>query len=193
MLRRATGLGPVGDQRRLDRQSDRAGCLATLVQRRDVGLPGMGILDCVRSGIAVPHRRKLCRTAPVASTSPMAVGCDPPHRGAAALSLLHRLVPVGDIAMRKLAIGLTAMLWCSLTLAATPKQVVLDVQNMTCPTCSITIEKALDNVPGVSSEQIDLKTATVTVTFDVERTDTAVVVRAITEAGFPAKVRDGGG
>ena len=25
--------------------------------------------------------------------------------------------------MRKLAIGLTAMLWCSLTLAATPKQV----------------------------------------------------------------------
>ena len=95
--------------------------------------------------------------------------------------------------MRKLAIGLTAMLWCSLTLAATPKQVVLDVQNMTCPTCSITIEKALDNEPGVSSEQIDLKTATVTVTFDVERTDTAVVVRAITEAGFPAKVRDGGG
>ena len=95
--------------------------------------------------------------------------------------------------MRKLAIGLTAMLSCSLTLAATPKQVVLDVQNMTCPTCSVTIEKALDNVPGVSSEQIDLKTATVTVTFDVERTDTAVVVRAITEAGFPAKVRDGGG
>ena len=95
--------------------------------------------------------------------------------------------------MRKFVIGLTSILWCGLALAATPKQVVLEVQNMTCPTCSITIEKALDHVPGLSSEQIDLKTATVTVTFDVERTDTAVVVRAITEAGFPAKVRDGGG
>ena len=95
--------------------------------------------------------------------------------------------------MRKFVIGLTSILWCGLALAATPKQVVLEVQNMTCPTCSITIEKALDHVPGLSSEQIDLKTATVAVTFDAERTDISTIVRAITEAGFPAKVRDGGG
>lgn len=95
--------------------------------------------------------------------------------------------------MRKFVIGLTSILWCGLALAATPQQVVLDVQNMTCPTCSITIEKALDHVPGVSSEQIDLKTATVVVTFDAERTDISTVVRAIPEAGFPARARDSGG
>lgn len=95
--------------------------------------------------------------------------------------------------MRKLVISLTAMLWCGSALAATPRQVVLDVQNMTCPTCSITIEKALDKVPGVSGEQIDVEAATVVVTFDAERTGIPTVVRAITEAGFPAKVRAGGG
>lgn len=95
--------------------------------------------------------------------------------------------------MRKIVVGLTIGLWCCVALAATPTQVVLDVQNMTCPTCSITIEKALDKVPGVSGERIDLETATVAVTFDAERTDVATVARAITEAGFPAKARGDGG
>lgn len=89
-------------------------------------------------------------------------------------------------------IGLTAALWLGLATAATPKKVVLDVKNMTCSACSITIEKALDKVPGVTGKQIDAKAATVTVTFDPERVTVPAVARAITDAGFPAKARANG-
>lgn len=46
--------------------------------------------------------------------------------------------------MRKSILGLVMMAWVGVAIAATPKQVVLNVKNMTCPACSITIEKALD-------------------------------------------------
>ena len=84
-------------------------------------------------------------------------------------------------------------LWAGSALAATPKMAVLDVENMTCPACSITIEKALDKIPGVSKTQVDTKAATVTVSFDAERTSVPVLARAVTEAGFPAKARSNGG
>ena len=94
--------------------------------------------------------------------------------------------------MRKWIFGLAAVMWAGTVLSATPKKVVLDVENMKCPACSITIEKALERVPGVTDKRVDAKTATVTVTFDPDRTSTPVVARAITDAGFPAKVRGGG-
>ena len=95
--------------------------------------------------------------------------------------------------MRKSILGLVMMAWVGVAIAATPKQVVLNVKNMTCPACSITIEKALDQVPGVTSKQINTQVGTVTVTFDDERTSLPVVTRAITDAGFPASVREKGG
>ncbi|CAG4973135.1 heavy-metal-associated domain-containing protein [Novilysobacter luteus] len=96
--------------------------------------------------------------------------------------------------MRKiLLIGMTATLWLGLATAATPKKVVLDVENMTCPACSITIEKALDKVPGVTGKHVDTQAATVTVTFDPERVTVPAVARAISDAGFPAKARANGG
>lgn len=83
-------------------------------------------------------------------------------------------------------------LWAGTSFAATPKTAVLDVENMTCPACSITIEKALKKVPGVSKTHVDTKAATVTVSFDAERTSVPVVTRAVSEAGFPAKARPNG-
>lgn len=94
--------------------------------------------------------------------------------------------------MRQLIVGLM-ILWTGMALAATPKKAVLDVENMTCPACSITIEKALDKVPGVSNAQVDTKAATVTVDFDADRTNVPAIARAISEAGFPAKARANGG
>ncbi|MBS1939661.1 MAG: heavy-metal-associated domain-containing protein [Bacteroidetes bacterium] len=82
--------------------------------------------------------------------------------------------------------------WSGLAQAATPKAVVLDVQNMTCPTCNITIEKALGKTPGVTKTQVDLKSATVTVNFDADRTSAPAIAQVVTEAGFPAKARTSG-
>jgi mercuric ion binding protein len=93
----------------------------------------------------------------------------------------------------KWMIGLVLALSAGLAVAAAPKKVVLDVQNVTCAACSITIGKALDKVPGVQSKQVDAQAATVTVVFDPERTSVSALSRAITDAGFPAKVRADGG
>lgn len=76
--------------------------------------------------------------------------------------------------------------------AATPRQVVLDVQNMTCAACGITIGKTLDKVPGVQSKQVDAHAATVTVVFDPSQTTVSAVSRAVTEAGLPTKARSDG-
>lgn len=91
--------------------------------------------------------------------------------------------------MHKITVGLAAWLWVAAASAAEPRKVLLDVENMTCPACAITIGIALDKVPGVTDKRIDAGTETVTVTFDPERTSVAAVAKAVTEAGFPAKAR----
>jgi mercuric ion binding protein len=72
--------------------------------------------------------------------------------------------------------------------AADPTTVVLDVQNMTCGLCPLTVKKALDRVPGVAAATIDLATRTATVKFDPERADVAALVKATTNAGYPSTV-----
>ena len=93
----------------------------------------------------------------------------------------------------KSIIGFVLALSAGLAAAAAPKRVVLDVQNMTCAACGITIGKALDKVPGVQGKQVDTEAATVTVVFDPGSTSVTAVVRAITDSGFPAKARADGG
>jgi mercuric ion binding protein len=75
-------------------------------------------------------------------------------------------------------------------LAADPRTVVLDVQNMTCALCPITVKKALDEVPGVAGTRIDLGKKTATVTFDPARADVATLVKATTNAGYPSTVHN---
>ena len=70
--------------------------------------------------------------------------------------------------------------------AANPQTVVLDVQNMTCALCPITVKKALGNVPGVAETKIDLASKTATVKFDPDKANLAALVKATTNAGFPS-------
>ncbi len=76
-------------------------------------------------------------------------------------------------------------------LAAPPLKAVLDVQNMTCPTCSITIHKALQKVPGVIEAKVDYDHKTARVRFDSDKTSPAALVKATTNAGFPSTVHSG--
>jgi len=75
-------------------------------------------------------------------------------------------------------------------LAAEPQTVVLDVQNMTCELCPITVKKALDKVPGVAATKIDLAKKTATVKFDPERASVAALVKATTNAGYPSTAQN---
>ena len=91
--------------------------------------------------------------------------------------------------MRRLL--LAAVLAVPLTLfAAEPQTVVLDVQNMTCELCPITVKKALDKVPGVAAAKIDIAKKTATVKFDPERANVAALVKATTNAGYPSTVHN---
>ena len=84
------------------------------------------------------------------------------------------------------------VLTSALTLAVTPafggatQTVVLDVQNMTCELCPITVKKSLEQVPGVASAKVDLDKRTATVQFDPDRAEPAALVKATTNAGFPS-------
>jgi mercuric ion binding protein len=71
-------------------------------------------------------------------------------------------------------------------LAAEAQTVVLDVRNMTCELCPITVKKALDKVPGVTASKIDLAKKTATVKFDPDRANVAALVKATTNAGYPS-------
>ena len=71
---------------------------------------------------------------------------------------------------------------------AATQTVVLDVKNMTCELCPITVKKSLVQVPGVASAQVDLDKKTATVQFDADKATPAALVKATTNAGFPSAV-----
>ena len=75
--------------------------------------------------------------------------------------------------------------------AATPQIAVLDVQNMTCAMCSITIHKALEKVPGVIDTKVDYDHKTATVKYDEDKTDPSALVKATTNAAFPSALHGG--
>ena len=74
-------------------------------------------------------------------------------------------------------------------LAADPKTAVLDVQNMTCSMCPITVKQALQKVPGVSEAKVDFEKKTASVRFDADKVGAAALVNATTQAGFPSALR----
>lgn len=90
--------------------------------------------------------------------------------------------------MRKLLI--TALVVTPMAaLAAPPKTVTLEVQNMTCGTCPITVKKSLERVPGVGGVKIDFGKKTATITFDPDKTQTEALTLATTNAGYPSTLR----
>jgi len=74
--------------------------------------------------------------------------------------------------------------------AGAPQTVVLDVQNMTCALCPITVKKSLQQVPGVAEANVDLDKKTATVSFDPDRISTAALVKATTDAGYPSTIHN---
>lgn len=89
--------------------------------------------------------------------------------------------------MRKLLIALLAALPLA-AFAAPPKTIKLDVRNMTCPLCPITVKKSLEKVAGVSGVQVDFDKKTATVTYDPDKAKPDALTQATTNAGYPSTV-----
>lgn len=75
------------------------------------------------------------------------------------------------------------------THAENNKTITLDVPGMTCQFCPITIRKALNKVPGVTDAKASFDTKTATVTFDPDKTNVDALIKATTNAGYPATLK----
>ncbi|MCI0667582.1 MAG: mercury resistance system periplasmic binding protein MerP [Methylococcaceae bacterium] len=69
------------------------------------------------------------------------------------------------------------------------KTVTLNVRNMDCPMCRITIRKALEKVAGVKEAEVDYETKTARVTFDPAATTVEALTRATLDAGYPSALK----
>lgn len=66
-------------------------------------------------------------------------------------------------------------------------QIVLKIEGMTCGGCVRSVEKALDQVAGVTSTRVDLAQGQATV--DAENgVDPAAIVAAVEDAGYDASI-----
>ncbi len=92
--------------------------------------------------------------------------------------------------MRQFLIALTALSAIPpAALAAAPKTVTLNVPNMTCLVCPITVRKSLHGIAGVSAVSIEFKQKTAQLTFDQDKAKQADLIAATTNAGFPSNVQ----
>ena len=64
------------------------------------------------------------------------------------------------------------------------KNQVINVNGMSCDHCVQTITKALTEVNGVATVQVDLEKKIVTVDFEENQTDLKTISNKITEVGF---------
>ncbi|MBI1891416.1 MAG: mercury resistance system periplasmic binding protein MerP [Burkholderiales bacterium] len=90
--------------------------------------------------------------------------------------------------MRKLLFIVLAALPLTL-MAGSPKTVTLDVQNMTCALCPVTVKNSLEKVAGVRNVKVDFDSKTATVAFDPDKTKPAALTKSTTEAGYPSTIR----
>lgn len=87
--------------------------------------------------------------------------------------------------MRKILLAVLTALPLA-ALAVTPKVITLDVKNMTCGLCPITVKKSLEKVPGVSAAKIDFDHKTAIVNYDTDKTTPEALINATTNAGYPS-------
>ncbi len=75
-------------------------------------------------------------------------------------------------------------------LFATERSVTLDVQNMTCAACPITVKKSLANIEGVSQVTISYADKTAEVSYNDALTTPDTLTDATTNAGYPSTVQE---
>ena len=66
--------------------------------------------------------------------------------------------------------------------------VTLDVQNMTCAVCPITVKKALERVLGVTEAKVEFAKKTASISFDSDKTSPDALTKATADAGYPSVV-----
>ena len=74
--------------------------------------------------------------------------------------------------------------------AGTLETVTLEVKNMTCAVCPITVRKALEKVRGVTSATVNFDTKQARVTFDDALASVDKLREATANAGYPSALAE---
>lgn len=90
--------------------------------------------------------------------------------------------------MRKLIMIAALMALGVGTAQAAELTVKFAVENMSCATCPIAVNKAMKGVTGVKSAKADLNTQSAVVVFDDSATTVNAIAAASTNAGYPARL-----
>ena len=90
--------------------------------------------------------------------------------------------------MRNILMIAATALWANGALGGAPQTVTLDVKNMYCDLCPVTVRKSLEHMPGVAEAKVDFAQKTATVKFDPDRATATALVKPTTDAGFPSAV-----
>ena len=82
----------------------------------------------------------------------------------------------------------TALFALSSPLWTAPKSVALALPGMTCPTCPVTIKKALMKEQGVASVTVCYEKKELIVSFDDAKTTPDAIMRSTAAVGFPSQI-----
>lgn len=88
----------------------------------------------------------------------------------------------------KAGLVLAVIVLTSAAASAEPKSVTLTVPGMTCPTCPVTIKKALLKEQGVSGVTVIYDKKELTVGYDDAKTTPTAIMKATASVGFPSQV-----
>lgn len=69
------------------------------------------------------------------------------------------------------------------------REVVLEVDGMTCETCNITVQRALLNVDGVEAAAVTFEPPEAVVRYDAARVSTESLTEATTNVGYPSRLK----
>ena len=78
--------------------------------------------------------------------------------------------------------GLASAAW------AAPKSVTLAVPGMTCPTCPVTIKKALLKKQGITAVAVRYQEKKLVVSFDDAKTTPEAIMKSTAAVGFPSQI-----
>lgn len=84
---------------------------------------------------------------------------------------------------------LIVLMALSLSTWAEPKTVILNLPTMNCAMCPITVEKALENISGVTHADVSYEDKQAVVSFNDELTSPDALVDTTTNAGYPSTAK----
>jgi periplasmic mercuric ion binding protein len=168
LLRGATSLAYTWCKRGLDRLSDCAGTLSPDFYRINGAVPGRRFPSPLSGTPSLYAWVGLRESAHVKTPARDILDrCDtgawPDRHTVACPAILLTMRSTRFI----LIIGVIALPWT--LFAGNLETVALDVKNMTCALCPITVKKALEKVPGVTRAEVDFNKKTARVTFDPDK------------------------